>query len=83
MDKQEDSAALAERLGITFPILIDDALAVTRSYQLVEEGKDIALPATFVLDREGVVVLRKIGENVMDRPKVEEVLAAVATVAAG
>ena len=39
----------ANRLGLTFPILLDDSGRVTRLYQVQ------ALPTTFILDRRGII----------------------------
>lgn len=48
-DSEEAARAFARELGLTFPIALDTDGAVTRAY-LVR-----ALPATFVVDREGVI----------------------------
>ena len=37
----------------------------------------MAVPAVFVVDREGVVRYRQIGESITDRSSLEELLAAV------
>lgn len=48
-DREADARAFAQELGVTFPVLLDRDGAVTRRY-LVR-----ALPATFVVDRRGVI----------------------------
>lgn len=46
-------------------------------------GKEIALPATFVLQKgSGQVVYRHIGETIFDRPAVQSILDAIAASAA-
>lgn len=47
--------AFVRELGLTFPILLDPALAVGRTYRIR------ALPASFIVDRDGVVRHREIG----------------------
>ena len=41
------------------------------------KGKDIALPAVFVISREGRIVLKAVGENPADRASLSDILEAV------
>jgi peroxiredoxin len=45
----------ARELGLTFPILLDPELAVARRYRIR------ALPASFIVDRTGVIRHRELG----------------------
>ena len=38
------------------------------------EGKDIAVPATFVIDTDKSILWKYVGENMTDRPPEEEIL---------
>lgn len=48
-DSESDAAAFVRELGLTFPILLDRAGAVSRRYQLR------ALPSTYFVDRKGII----------------------------
>lgn len=76
-----EGRAWKEENGFPFPLLADEDLSVIRAYDVYHEneskGREIARPSTFVLDAEGVVAWRYVGERASDRPKLEEVLAAV------
>ena len=77
VDPLETSRKLVETLGLTFPVLGDTDVSVTRLYGIEEEAKDIARPVTYVIDREGRVVYAHVGEAPRDRPLLDEVLAAI------
>ena len=66
---------------ISFPFLLDEDRSVTKAYGIYHRlGKDainIARPATFVVDRGGVVRFAYVGPNQHDRAPVDEVLKAV------
>lgn len=79
VDSLDTSATLAHRLGLTFPLLSDADVALTRAYRIEDEAKDIALPATYVVDRSGTVVYALVGEAPRDLPLLDEVLAAIPT----
>jgi peroxiredoxin len=51
------------RLGLTFPIALDPDHAVARRYQ------SFRYPESFLVDREGVLVARYIGERDWDAPE--------------
>ena len=78
MDSEEESQALVQRLGLTYPLGSDPDLRVIRSFGVEMAGKAIALPATFVLKAgSGQVVYRHIGETIFDRPAVKAILDSV------
>lgn len=76
-DDAADSARLAELLEIPFPLLSDPDLAVAMQYGVAMQGEEIAIPAVFVVGRDGTLRWQKIGDNQRDRPTIEEILAAL------
>ena len=74
-----DDAARAEsvrqELGIKFPLLCDTSREVVKKYGLLNSGEKggIALPASFVIDRERVVRFRAL-EAVASRVSVDQLL---------
>ncbi len=66
IDLQEDSEAIAafqKQLGLTLHVLLDDDGAVTRTYGVR------GLPATFVIDRGGVVRVQRLGPLLAGGPE--------------
>jgi peroxiredoxin len=74
-DTREDSAAFIEEEGITVPLLADPGLTAINAYGVAMEGKDIAVPATFVVGQDKTIRWSYVGENMTDRPDEHEVLA--------
>lgn len=70
-----------EKLGFDVTLLSDSGRQVISQYGLVHPkahgGKDIARPATFVIDKEGIVRWMKVAPNIMQRPAPEEVIGAL------
>ncbi len=81
VDPVEKNAEVVERLGLEFAILADPDLAVIDRYGVRHAegipGADIARPATFILDREGVVRWRDLTENYRVRPSPDDLLRAI------
>jgi peroxiredoxin len=83
-----DDAARAEpvrqELGIKFPLLCDTSREVVKKYGLLNSGEKggIALPASFVIDRERVVRFRAL-EAVASRVSVEQLLELVRELSRG
>ncbi|MBK8264543.1 MAG: peroxiredoxin family protein [Nannocystis sp.] len=65
-DPPEDSKKFAAKLGIEFPLVQDVGLGIARAYGVVDG--EVAIPAVFVISREGVIVWQYIGERSSDRP---------------
>lgn len=67
-----------EKNGITFPLLVDKTREVIKSYGVYHwlslEAYNIARPATFVIDKTGVIRYMYIGSHQFDLVKQEEVL---------
>ena len=72
------SRALADKLGLGFPVLADTAGTVARAYGVWHASAGIALPSVIVVDPKGAVRWRRVSESVMDRPGEDELIAAVA-----
>ena len=75
----DDEAAVArfrERLGLSFPIALDREKQAARDYQ------SLRYPETFLIDRDGILVARYIGERDWSAPeytgRIERLLAAPA-----
>lgn len=73
-DSTESNAALAERLGVEFPLLSDADLSTIRAYGVEHVGKDISLPATIVVNADGTVRWAYVGDRPADRPLLPDVL---------
>lgn len=77
-DSPQALASFKKKLGLYFILLSDEKREVISLYGLVHPkgraGQDIARPATFLLDKEGVVRWMHIPSNYMVRPDPEEVL---------
>lgn len=74
VDDPAKNGALAERLGLEFPVLSDPELSTIRAWGVEHEGKDIALPATLVVDRSGKIAWAYVGDNPRDRPVLDTVI---------
>ena len=80
-DSVDLNKGVAERFGLTFPILSDPELELTASLGLVHEGAsmeggDIPRPATFII-RDGKIVWRDLTDNWRVRIRAEELLEAL------
>lgn len=73
-DTAADSAALAERIGVNFPLLSDADVAVAERYGVAMKGEDIAVPSIFVVLPDRRIYWRHVGESAMDRPPERRVL---------
>jgi peroxiredoxin len=56
---------------IPFPILLDEDLAVVRQLDI---ERDLARPATYIIDKQGSLRFAYVGETQSDRPSVNAVL---------
>jgi peroxiredoxin len=80
-DTQEDSRGFTKDLGLRMPLLADPELKVISAYGVAMEGKDIAVPSTFVLDETGAIRWHYVGENMKDRPAAQILLDQAASLA--
>ena len=81
-DPNARSHEMAQRLHLGYRFVADPDLAVTRRYGLVharggQQGEDVPIPTTVVLDRDGVVRWLWISNNFQVRPDPNEVRRAV------
>ena len=81
VDPVEQNAKVVRELGLSFPILADTEHQVIDAYDLRhDEGGSngpIARPATFVIDRNGVIRWRNLTDNYRLRPSADDVLVEV------
>ncbi len=75
VDTPDQSLALAKKRGYQFPILQDEAGRIGSQYGVWDKEAELHLPATFIVDREGKIRLRYVGEGKRDRVTVDQVLA--------
>lgn len=81
VDPPEINRRQSQKLGYTFPLLSDPKAEVIRRYDLLHPGAgpkatDIARPAEFVLDSNGVVRWVNLTENIAVRARPDQVLEA-------
>ncbi|TAM87702.1 redoxin domain-containing protein [bacterium] len=83
--RSEPVQRLRTKRGIAFPILIDADRAVIKRFgvyhRLGIDAINIARPAVFVLDAQGVVRWQHVARNQLDRPSVAQIDAALALAA--
>ena len=80
VDAPDESLPLAKSQGYTFPLLSDVNAAAIRAYRVLhagggENGKDIARPAEFLVDKNGTVQWENLTENLLARLEPQTVLA--------
>ena len=81
VDAPKVSADLRKRAGYTFTFLSDPNTEVIRRYSLLHRGggpdkTNIARPAEFLVDRNGVVRWTNFTEDIRVRARADEMLAA-------
>lgn len=79
IDPVEANAGVVQNLGLRFRILSDPQLQAIDAYGLRHpgagaEGKDIARPATFLLDEQGAVRWRSLTDDYRIRPRPDDIL---------
>lgn len=74
-ESQSDSAAFAEKIGARFPLLADPDASIAAAYGVKMKGETLAVPASFVVRRDGTIAWRYIGEGKPDRPALDVVRA--------
>ena len=75
-----------EKNGITFPLLVDKTRDVIKSYGVYHwlslEAYNIARPATFIIDKTGIIRYMYIGTHQFDLVKQAEILESLKEVSA-
>ena len=82
VDPPEISRRQSQKLGYAFPLLSDSKAEVIRRYDVLHpgagpKGADIARPAEFLLDSNGVVRWVNLTGNIAVRARPEQVLEAL------
>lgn len=84
VDPVATSKKLAADLKLTYTLLSDPELKVIDAYGVRHpggnDGQDIARPATFILDRDGVVRWRDLTETIRLRVRPERILEQLAKI---
>lgn len=81
-DPPAEARRVVEGNGLDFAILCDTGGEVIESYRVVHRGGgpgggDIPVPALVLIDRNGLIVWTRVAARIQDRPRPDEVLAAV------
>ena len=82
VDSPADSQKLCQAKGYTFPVLSDPKAETIQRYGVLhakggEDGKDIARPAEFLVDKTGTIRWANLTDNVRVRARPEAVLTAI------
>jgi len=82
VDSPETSRRQSQKMGYTFPLLSDPTAKVIRRYDVLhpgagQKGADIARPAEFLLDSDGIVRWVNLTDNIAVRARPEQVLEAL------
>ncbi len=79
--RQAINKQFGEKRQIPYPILADDDLAVINTWGLLHElnpdQENIPYPTTYIIDTNGRIHWRRLGEQPQDRPTTAEILAAL------
>lgn len=74
VDSAEKSTALTRRMKLRLPLLSDPSMKVISAYGVAMEGRDIAVPAVFIVGKGHKILYRYIGESMSDRPDPDELV---------
>jgi hypothetical protein len=75
VDRPTDSAAMVQRLGITFPVLSDPDQKVIGAFRVQNpDTRELAIHAVYILDADGTIFYRKVGRR---RPVSRELIDAI------
>ena len=82
VDSPEESQKLCKDRGYTFPFLSDANAQVIRQYGVLhphggEDGRDIARPAEFLVDRSGVIRWENLTDDLRIRARPQMALDAI------
>jgi|TARA_B100000315_G_scaffold112608_2_gene103211 peroxiredoxin len=78
MDAVSDARGMAALTGAAFPVLADPGGKTTKEYGVYNLlGDNVAAPSVFIVGSDGRVRWNHIGDNVSDRPTVEQILSAL------
>lgn len=63
VDPVANNRVLADKLGVTFPILSDPRATTIRAYGVYDAENEIAWPAVFVVGKDGTIEKRWLAED--------------------
>ena len=76
IDNLRDANRVVQEFGIPFPILYDPSTEVPAAYKVYNLlGDGLATPATFIVDREGIIKWKYVGRSIGDRPNSAAIIA--------
>jgi peroxiredoxin len=73
-DTVQDSQNLVKRLDLRFPLLSDVDLKTAIDYGVAMKDEEIAIPATFIISKNGEIKWKHVGETKIDRPEPDQIL---------
>ena len=82
VDPAAVSSKLAAGLGLTFPLVSDVKHLAIDAYGVYDKENEISWPAVYVIDRDGKIAWRFLGNNYKERPPAEDVLRAIDRISA-
>ena len=65
---------MSEDLKLSYAVLSDPSLDVTKKYGVVDEENGTAWPAVFIIQKDGRVVWRSVSKTYKNRPTAGELL---------
>lgn len=71
----EDPPKLRQKTGATYTIVSDPDLAAIKAFDVLDAGNGIARPAIVIVDKQGRITFRYVGENAADTVAIAVVLA--------
>ena len=63
----DDIAVVKENIGVQFPVYADPDRVVITAWGIADPDHDIAVPATFIVDKDGATVLHSVPLETQDR----------------
>ncbi|MFQ6111987.1 MAG: peroxiredoxin family protein [Nitrospinota bacterium] len=62
------------QLGLTYPVISDAEARIVKLYDVLHPDEGVSRPATFIIDKRGVIRYVHIGKDFRDRPPVAKLL---------
>ena len=82
VDDLSDAGRVVRELGIPFPILYDPSTATPEAYKVYNlRGDGLSAPATFIVDRDGVITWKRVSTEISHRPSVDLILRQLSKIA--
>ena len=75
VDNLDAAGQIVMELGIPFPVLYDTSRNVPRAYMVYNLLDDkLAAPATFILDKDGVIRWKYVAQTIGDRASTDQII---------